>query len=69
VLVSYEKLINLMNSKGDSFNSLREKGVITDYAGRRLNNNEYLDVKYLARLCRYYDVPIEDIVEVISKSD
>lgn len=67
MLVSYGKLEKLLNRKGESFNSLFEKGILTDYARRQLKNGKYVDIKYLAKICIYFDVPIEDIVEVIHK--
>lgn len=65
MIISYQKLTRLMETKGDSFNSLYMKGVLTNYASRKLRNNEYVDILYLAKICVYYNVPIEDIVEVI----
>lgn len=69
MLVSYKKLDKLLEKQGESYTSLFKKGVITDFANRKLRNNDYVDLKHIAMICRYFDVPIEEVVEVITKSE
>lgn len=62
--VSYEKLEKLLNKKGESLHSLKKKGVITGYASQAIAKGEPVNVKHIANICRYFNVPIEAIVEV-----
>lgn len=64
MVVSYNKLKSLMNRKGESFNSLKEKGVISDHAMRQLSSCEPTSLRHIDSLCQYFKVPIEDIVEI-----
>lgn len=63
--VSYEKLNKLIDKKGESYNSLFDKGVLKDNQRRLLKNDKYANIEVFANLCQYFNVPIEDIVEVI----
>ena len=63
--VSYEKMYKLLDRKGLSFNKLRELKVITDMASRNFREGKDVHIGHVANICRYLDVPIEDVVEVI----
>lgn len=67
--VSYSKLYNLLNKKGESLTGLFTKGVIKDYPSRMIRAGKYVSIEYIADICIYLDVPIEDVVEVIHKSE
>lgn len=69
MLVSYEKLNNLLMEKGETLHSLYKKGVISDHSSRKINNGKYVNIEHLAKICVYFNEPIESIVEVISKKD
>ena len=63
-VISYEKLYRLLDKKGESLSGLFKKGVIKDYPSRLIRSGKPVNIKYIANLCRYFNVPIEDLVEV-----
>jgi len=63
-MVKYNRLIDLLNRKGESFNSLFEKGIITGHAARKLSQGKPIKLEQIADICRYFNVPIEMVVEV-----
>lgn len=63
--VSYEKLIRIMNEKGESFYSLYRKGIISNQASREIPRNKPVHLRYIDKLCRYFKVSIEDVVEIV----
>ena len=67
--VDYKKLFKLMYKKGYSINSLKEKGIVTDFSGRKIRNNQPVDLSIIASICEFFDVPIEDVVEIRRRSD
>lgn len=69
MMISYNRLYKLLDKKGESCNSLFKQGVLTDYARRKVKNGGYVDVKHLALICRHFNVPIEDIIEVVPASN
>jgi len=66
-MISYEKLYRLLDKKGESLTGLFKKGVIRDYPSRMIRSGDYVSIKYIASICRYLNVPIEDVVEVIQE--
>lgn len=61
---TYEKLYRLLDRKGESLTGLFSKGVIKDYSSRMIRAGKPVSIEYLADICRYMNVNIEDIVEV-----
>lgn len=62
--ISYNKLLAHMDVKGESINSLKNKGVITDYAGRLILNNDYISLKHVESLCVYFDKNFDDLFDI-----
>lgn len=62
--INYEKLFEVLNRNGESLNSLFSKGIITDYASRQIRNGESISLKYIEQICKYFNLPIEEIVEI-----
>lgn len=62
--ISYEKLYQLLDRKGETLSGLFRKGVLKDYPSRKILAGDYVSIEYIADLCRYLNVPIEDVVEV-----
>lgn len=63
--VSYEKLHILLGKKGETLHSLKQKGVITGYTSQAIPKGKGVNIDQIANICRYFDVPIEEVVEVI----
>jgi len=63
--VNYDKLHNILNRKGLSIGTLIKEGVIKDFSGRKIRNNDYVDLSHIDALCQYLNVPIEEVVEII----
>lgn len=61
---TYEKLYKLLNKKGESLTGLFKKGVIKDYPSRMIRAGKGVNIEYIADLCRYFNVPIEEVVEI-----
>ena len=62
---SYNKLYDLMDRKGYSFRKLKELGVVTDHSSRLINNGKSVQLEHLASICVFFEVDIEDVVEII----
>jgi len=62
--IDYSKLENLLNLKGESYNSLKSKKIISDYAMRQLQGGLPTSLKYIDGICQYFNVPIEEVVEI-----
>lgn len=67
--ISYKKLERILAKNGESTFSLVKKGVISDYASRQINNGEPTSLKYIDQICQYFNLPIEEIVEIIPDED
>lgn len=67
--VSYEKLYKLMDRKGESFASLVRKGVLRDHSSRVIKSGKPVNIEHIANVCKYFTVPIEEVVEVIIDED
>lgn len=63
--INYDKLSSVLNKNGESLNSLKVKGVISDYAMRQINSNQPTSLKYIDNICQYFSLPIEEVVEII----
>lgn len=62
---SYNNLYDLLNLKGESLSGLHKKGIIKDYPSRMIRAGNGVNIEYIADICRYLNVPIEDVVEII----
>lgn len=67
--ISYDKLYRLLDRKGESLTGLFKKGILKDYPSRMIRAGNYVSIEYIADLCRYLNVPIEDVVEIIQDED
>lgn len=65
--ISYEKLFDLMNSKGIKKRDLREKYNISPTIINRLNNNTNVAVDTIMYLCEILECQPSDIMEYIPK--
>lgn len=63
-MVDYKKLVKLLERKGRTVYYLHQEGVISDYSYRNIINNEPVNIRHIAAICLYLDVPIEDVVEI-----
>lgn len=61
---NYNNLYRLLDKKGETLTGLFRKGVIKDYPSRLIRAGKPVNIIYLAAICKYFDVPIEDVVEV-----
>ena len=66
---SYEKLYKLLDKKGESLTGLFRKGIIKDYPSRMIRAGKGVNIEYIADICRYLKVDIEDVVEIIHEDD
>lgn len=64
-MFTYQKLRDLLDSRGISFRQLRRECGITSNCATDLNNDHPVSIEKLALICRYLDVPIEEVVEII----
>lgn len=67
-MVTYEKLVKLLEVKGRTVYFLHQEGVISDYSYRKIVNDKPVNIRHLASICLYLGVPIEDIVEIVHPS-
>lgn len=67
--IDYSKLVKLMERKGESFNSLKNKKVITDHAMRQLQNGLPTSLLYIDNICQHFGLPIEQVVEIIPEKE
>lgn len=68
-MFSYQKLRKLIDSRGISFRTLRTECGITSNVATDLNNDRPVTIDKLAIICRYLNVPIEEVVEITLESD
>lgn len=64
-MIKFDRLWNIMNEKGVTTYSLREKCGIDSKTVRRLKANEYIETKTLNKLCTVLECRLEDIAEYI----
>lgn len=63
-MFTYQPLRNLMTARGITFHQLRKNGVVDSVAAVKLNNDEgYVSMRVLDKLCTYFSVSIEEIVK------
>lgn len=66
--ISYEKLFELMESKGVTKYYLRQNGVYSKTI-ERLLKNETIDTQTISKLCKLLDCQPGDIMEYIKDDD
>lgn len=64
-MIKFDRLWSLMDKKGISTYTLREKCGIDSKTIRRLKANENIETKTLNKLCGVLDCRLEDIAEYI----
>ena len=68
-MIRFDKLWEIMNQKGVSTYTLREKYGIDGKTINRLKNNKNTETKTLNRLCVALNCRLEDIVEYVEQED
>ena len=68
-MIIFNKLWNLLEEKGLSTYTLREKCGIDSKTIRRLKANENIETKTLNKLCNILDCKLEDIAEFIKDNE
>ncbi len=64
-MIIFDKLWTVMERKGVSTYTLREKCGIDSKTIRRLRANENMETKTLDKLCEVLECPLEDIAEYV----
>lgn len=63
-MFTYKPLRELMEKRGMSFQHLRKNGIVDSVAAVKLNNDDgYVSLRVLDKLCSYLNVSIEQIIE------
>ena len=68
-MIRFDKLWEIMNQKGVSTYTLREKCGIDGKTINRLKNNKNTETKTLNKLCVALNCRLEDIVEYVEQED
>ncbi len=68
-MIRFDKLWEIMNQKGVSTYTLREKYGIDGKTINRLKNNKNTETKTLNKLCVALNCRLEDIVEYVEQED
>ena len=68
-MIRFDKLWEIMNQKGVSTYTLREKYGIDGKTINRLKNNKNTETKTLNKLCVALHCRLEDIVEYVEQED
>ena len=68
-MIRFDKLWEIMNQKGASTYTLREKYGIDGKTINRLKNNKNTETKTLNKLCVALNCRLEDIVEYVEQED
>lgn len=63
--VSYDKLCKLMKANKMKKQDLAKAAELSSYMIGQLNNEEYVYLEVIAKLCQVFHCPIEAIVEII----
>lgn len=66
--VSYKKLWYLMIDKKMKKKELQEAANLTQYTMRKLTNDEAVTTDTLAKICRFLDCTVDDIMEVLPEN-
>lgn len=62
---SYKKLYELLDRRGYSFRKLKDEGIVTDHSSRLINHGKSVQLEHLASICVFFEVYIEDVVEIL----
>lgn len=63
-LVNYQPLFVTIAKKNTNLSKLTEEGVISSATQAQFKKNEPVRLATIAKVCRYLNVPIEEVVEV-----
>lgn len=63
--VSFRPLRVTIAKKGLKMTHLADKGLFSRSTMVVMNRDDYVSMEVVARICRYLDVPIEEVVEVV----
>lgn len=64
-MVSYRPLFITLAEKELSVNSLYENKIISSATQAKFRKNKSMGIDLIAKVCKYLDVPIEKVVEII----
>lgn len=67
--VSYKKLFKLLIDRDMKKKDLQKEANLTQYAMRKLSNNEAITTDTLAKICKCLNCSVDDIIEFISEED
>ena len=67
--INYKKLFKLLIDRGEKKTVFAENAGINANTLAKLSKNEYVSMDVLARICRYLNCQISDIVEVMAEED
>lgn len=67
--ISYDSFIKKIESKGITLHSLWKKGVINQHTYEAMSKNESIGLKWIDSICRHFQIPIEDVVEIKLESE
>lgn len=63
--VSYKKLFKLLIDKDLKKKDLQVNANLSQYVMRKLNKNEAITTDSLAKICRYLECSVDDIIEIL----
>ncbi|MBM7598160.1 DNA-binding Xre family transcriptional regulator [Virgibacillus halotolerans] len=66
-MISYEPLFITLIKKKMKLNDLREKGIISSATQSKFRKGESVTLTTVQKVCIFLDVPIQDVVEIISE--
>ena len=66
-MITYYKLLDILNRRGMTREELRIKAGITTNAIRAINNNDYISLKVIDKICNVLKCQPGDILEWIEK--
>lgn len=62
--VSYDKLWKLMKANKMKRRDLAQAAELSSYMMGQLSKDEYVSLEVIAKLCKVFHCPIEDVVEI-----
>lgn len=62
--IKYNKLVNYIERKGMTLNTLVKKSIITDDAAKKIRAGKSVNLYHIDAICQFLDVPIEALVEI-----
>ena len=64
-MIHYKNPIEKLKAKGYTTSDLRKEKVLSQSVVTYLNNDKYLNLRTIDKLCQLLDCKIEDIVEIL----